>query len=249
MAARVRRTHSLMGRVLVVDDDPALLDVYARTLADAGFEVARALGGSAALRNFERQQFDLVLVDASMPGYDGFTLLRRMRTQTDLPAILMLDGADNVAFVQAFESGEVQTLIKPITPDLLRKAAAAAIQRHRSSHHTTMAPSVRSRAQMVSVTATEGKNEFGHILESAIQGKTVVIKKHNTPKAVLISVDEFNALSDAGHAKIESLSDEFDALLARMQTPKARRAMTAAFSASPKQMGRAAVALAAKRGN
>jgi len=58
-----------------------------------------------------------------------------------------------------------------------------------------------------------------------------------------------SALSGAGHPQIESLRDEFDALLARMQTPKARRAMTAAFSASPKQMGRAAVALAAKRGN
>ena len=76
----------------------------------------------------------------------------------------------------------------------------------------------------------------------------VVITKHDAPKAVLISVDEFNALSRATEAKLETLSGKFDALLARMQTPKARVGMKAAFNASPKQLGKAAVAAARTRG-
>jgi len=76
----------------------------------------------------------------------------------------------------------------------------------------------------------------------------VVITKHDAPKAVLVSVDEFNALAGAAESKLDTLSSEFDALLARMQTRKARAGMKAAFDASPKQLGRAAVAAARKRG-
>jgi prevent-host-death family protein len=92
------------------------------------------------------------------------------------------------------------------------------------------------------------KNEFGRVLEKVIQGGRVVITKHDEPKAVLISVREFNALTNANRIKLDTLSSEFDTLLARMQTAAARDGMKSAFGASPKQMGRAAVTVARKRG-
>jgi antitoxin Phd len=98
------------------------------------------------------------------------------------------------------------------------------------------------------VTATYAKNEFGRVLEKVIQGGIVVVTKHDQPKAVLISVREFNALTSANRNKLDTLSGEFDALLARMQTPAARAGMKAAFDASPRQMGKAAVTAARKRG-
>ena len=91
------------------------------------------------------------------------------------------------------------------------------------------------------VTATEVKNEFGRVLEKVIQGGIVVITKHDEPKAVLISMREFDALTNASRIKLDTLSGEFDALLARMQTPAARAGMKAAFEASPRQMGKAAI--------
>ena len=99
-----------------------------------------------------------------------------------------------------------------------------------------------------SVTATDAKKGFARVLEMVIQGGVVVITKHDAPKAVLLSVDEFNALAQAPSLKLDALSGQFDALLARMQTPKARAGMKAAFAASPKQLGRAAVAAARRRG-
>ncbi|HXM40137.1 MAG TPA: type II toxin-antitoxin system Phd/YefM family antitoxin [Bryobacteraceae bacterium] len=98
------------------------------------------------------------------------------------------------------------------------------------------------------ISASDAKNGFGRLLERVIQGGTVVITKHDAPKAVLISIDEFDALSRAGQAKLEALTGEFDALLARMQTPAARARMKAAFDASPKRLGKAAAAAAHKRG-
>ncbi len=104
------------------------------------------------------------------------------------------------------------------------------------------------RIETTSVTATDAKTEFGRILEMATAGGVVIITKHDVPKAVLISVDEFEALSRAGEGALDTLSGEFDTLLARMQTPAWRAKMEAAFNATPKQLGKAAVAAARKRG-
>jgi prevent-host-death family protein len=104
------------------------------------------------------------------------------------------------------------------------------------------------RVELGSVTATDAKKEFGRVLDTVIQGGAVVITKHDAPKAVLMSMDEFNALSRASEATLERLSQRFDALLARMQTPKARAGMKAAFDASPRQLGKAAVTVARRRG-
>src|SRR5690242_6224859 len=108
-------------------------------------------------------------------------------------------------------------------------------------------PQRRELLESVAISATEAKNQFGRILETVIQGGKVVITKHDSPKAVLISMDEFTTLSNAHRAELETLSAEFDGLLARMQKPAARAGMNAAFHATPKRLGKAAVAAARRR--
>jgi antitoxin Phd len=98
------------------------------------------------------------------------------------------------------------------------------------------------------VTATEAKNTFGHLMEKAMQGEVVVITKHDTPKVVLISMDEYTTLSSASEMRLDTLSTEFDALLMRMQRARTRSKMRSAFHASPKQLGKAARIAARKRG-
>ena len=99
-----------------------------------------------------------------------------------------------------------------------------------------------------SFTATEAKNEFGQLLERAIQGEAVVITRHDAPKAVLISMDEYTALKRTPELNLDALSAEYDAMYERMQTKKAAAAMDAGFHATPEQMGKAAVAAARQRG-
>jgi prevent-host-death family protein len=91
------------------------------------------------------------------------------------------------------------------------------------------------------VAATRFKNEFGTIFEQAALGGAVAITKHNTPKAVLLSYAEFEALTRASTPALDELSDQFDHLLESMQTPRAKSAMASAFDATPEQLGRAAV--------
>ena len=100
----------------------------------------------------------------------------------------------------------------------------------------------------VTVTATEAKTRFGPLLEGAIQGRTVVITRHNMAKAVLLPMAEYAALTARRTLEIPELDAEFDALLASMQTPENRTAMRKAFNRSPKEMGRAAAAYHRQRG-
>lgn len=108
--------------------------------------------------------------------------------------------------------------------------------------------SQRDSADASCVTATQAKNEFGSILERVIRGDKIFITKHDNLKAVLMSMDEFEALSQGATIRLNTLSDEFDELLARMQSPGARSKMQTAFEASPKQLGKAALKAAQKRG-
>lgn len=107
----------------------------------------------------------------------------------------------------------------------------------------------RPGVELVAVSATEARNEFATFLEKAIARAVVVIHKQDTPKAVLLSLEALRSL--LSRPVLNTLTAEWDALLAKMQTPKARAGMMAAWNATPEEIGRAAVraARAQKRNN
>ena len=121
------------------------------------------------------------------------------------------------------------------------------LQRSRSKRSSPLTIRNRRGEEPTKISATDAKNKLGELLDSVIQGGMVVITKHETPKAVLLSMDEYGALSRATQTRLDTLNDEFDALLARMQTSRARAGTRAAFNATPEQLGKAAVAAARKR--
>src|SRR5215212_2160287 len=98
--------------------------------------------------------------------------------------------------------------------------------------------------ELRSVPATRFKNELAAMFEQAALGGAVAITKHDAPKAVLISYEEFQALMRARAPGLAELESRFDRLLESMQAPAAKAGMRAAFDAPP---GRARRAVAAKR--
>jgi antitoxin Phd len=130
---------------------------------------------------------------------------------------------------------------------LIERRVALAIQRSRL--RKSPVPAIRNRRgeELVKISATEAKNRLGELLDSVIQGGVVLITRHETPKAVLLSMEEYGALSRATQTRLDTLNGEFDTLLAGMQTAKARAGMKAAFRASPEQLGKAAVTAARRR--
>ncbi|HET7921659.1 MAG TPA: type II toxin-antitoxin system Phd/YefM family antitoxin [Gammaproteobacteria bacterium] len=111
-------------------------------------------------------------------------------------------------------------------------------------------PTVRdSRNRAVeSFSATTAKNAFGTVLERALTKGMVTITKRDKARAVLLSMEEYEALLERAPDPLKTLGAEFDALVKRMQSPKARAAGKALFKATSAKLGKAAVAGARKRG-
>lgn len=107
----------------------------------------------------------------------------------------------------------------------------------------------RLRAQLGSVTtvaASEAKNQFGQVLDLALRGGAVVITKHDTPRAIMMSIEEFEAMTMPRH-KLDALTAEFETMYARMQEPAARAAVGKLLDATPAELGAAAVAGARRK--
>jgi prevent-host-death family protein len=235
----------------MVGDRHSVPAPYARWLGQAGFAVAEAAGAAAALLRLDRDRFDLVVGDVSPSRVDGLTLVKRMRARAlDVPVVLMLDGADRRTAAEAARLGVFRHLVKPSDPKELAETAGEAIRLHRAGAGPRSGFRNRRGEQVepMSFSASAAKNQFGRVLEMAIEGGVVMITKHDAVKAVLVSVDEFNALTRAQEPRLDTLTSEFDRILARMQTPRSRAGMKTAFEASPKQLGEAAVEAARKRG-
>jgi two-component system KDP operon response regulator KdpE len=100
-------------RVLVVDDEPPIVRAVAANLRVRGFEVLTASTGEAALTAVETHQPDCVVLDLGLPGVDGLEVLRRLRTWTQIPVVVLtaIDGErDKVA---ALDLGADDYVTKP----------------------------------------------------------------------------------------------------------------------------------------
>ena len=116
------------ARLLLVDDDPKILVVLTRALANPELEVVVAHTGAEALELLGRQSFDVVVSDIQMPGISGLKLLRAVREyDLDLPIVLMTGQPNIAGATAAVEYGAFQYLIKPVGIDRLRSLVARAI--------------------------------------------------------------------------------------------------------------------------
>jgi len=103
-------------KVLIVDDEPALLDVLERYLKDEGFEVVRASDGPAAVVLFSTSHPDLVVLDLNLPGLSGTEVLKRMRAERDVPVIMCTARVAEVDRVVGLELGADDYIGKPFSP-------------------------------------------------------------------------------------------------------------------------------------
>nr|WP_041757933.1 response regulator [Bradyrhizobium sp. ORS 278] len=113
-----------MANILVVDDDPVMQLTIQRVLERAGHAVATAGDGQKALARFERESFDLVILDIFMPGMDGLEAMRMILQRAPGVPILMTSGRPQTAssisepdyLTMATKLGAVSALPKPFKP-------------------------------------------------------------------------------------------------------------------------------------
>jgi antitoxin Phd len=237
------------GRVLLVDDEPSLVASYGRALRAGGFEVSKADDAGDAFRRLNNTSFDVVLTDLLIPDMNGLEFLKRVHEfSPNLSLILLVGKQSNEIAVEAAELGALP-LVKPVSGQLLKRTIRHAVSLKRARSRAPD-PLVRwgDALEPIKITATKAKNQMGQMLKTVMQGGVVLITMHETPEAAVIPMAKYEKLTGAAEARLNAMSREFDDLLARMQTPKARAGMRTAFDASPEELARNAVAFARKRG-
>jgi two-component system response regulator ResD len=118
-------------RVLVVDDDPTVVDVLSRYLHRAGFDVGTAAAGGTALAEFTARPPDLVVLDLMLPDIDGIVVCRRMRAFRPVPIVMLTALGEESDRILGLETGADDYVTKPFSPrelvlrvqSVLRRAA------------------------------------------------------------------------------------------------------------------------------
>jgi DNA-binding response OmpR family regulator len=128
-------TDAQLGRILVVDDEPADLDLLRHALEQDGYKILVATSGERALQIVGRTRPDLILLDVTMPGLDGFDTCERLKTSADtreIPVVFLTASSDSASLVRGFAVGGDDFIAKPFQRDevLARVAARLAVARH-----------------------------------------------------------------------------------------------------------------------
>lgn len=117
-------------RILVTDDDTRIRDLLRRYLAQEGFEVIVAEDGKALTRVLLRDSVDLIVLDLMMPGEDGLSICRRLRSANDRTPIIMLTAkGEDVDRIVGLEVGADDYLAKPFNPRELLARIHAVLRR------------------------------------------------------------------------------------------------------------------------
>lgn len=126
-------------KILIIDDDPRVVKIWAFTLEDAGFDVITALSGKEGLRTAYAEHPDLILLDIVMPGMDGFEVLDHLRLSTDVPVIMLTAVASDANKIRGLNKGIADFVPKVTHAEVLVASIHNRLEAH-SRRQTSYAP-------------------------------------------------------------------------------------------------------------
>ncbi|MCL6551876.1 MAG: response regulator transcription factor [Firmicutes bacterium] len=119
----------MSARVLVVDDEPHIVELVRYNLLQEGFEVTTAGDGHAALARARAERPDLVILDLMLPGLDGMEVCRQLRREGSVPIIMLTARSGEVERVEGLERGADDYVTKPFSPRELVARVKAVLRR------------------------------------------------------------------------------------------------------------------------
>jgi two-component system KDP operon response regulator KdpE len=129
-------------RILVIDDEPAMVGAVAALVGSVGHRVIAAYDGTEALRAYDAEPPDLVILDLAMPGLDGISVAGEIRRRGSTPIIVLSGEGEEAAKVEALDAGADDYVTKPFGKDELL-ARIRAVSRRRASRDERPEGSVR----------------------------------------------------------------------------------------------------------
>ena len=152
-----------MTRILLVDDEPRIVNFVSRALSAEGHGVDPAHDGEHGLRMARTGIYDMVLLDLRLPDLSGFEVCRAMRANSIVPIIIVTAQTDTYDLVAGLEAGADDYVTKPVVPKELAARIRAALRRVHL-HEATVASSSISRFGDI-----ELRREHGIVLKAGVE--------------------------------------------------------------------------------
>jgi two-component system KDP operon response regulator KdpE len=120
-------------RILIIDDEPRVINLVREVLSATGFEVLAAFSGESGIEMAALEQPDLILLDIILPGaVDGYQVARRLREFSDVPIIMLTAKVREVDLLRGFEVGADDYITKPFSSKVLLARIQAVLKRSKS---------------------------------------------------------------------------------------------------------------------
>ena len=129
--------------ILVVDDEPSIVEIVTLYLQRAGYTVRSAADGHAALQALTAEKPDLVVLDLMLPGVDGLEITRRLRAEGETPIIMLTSRSEETDRIVGLEMGADDYVVKPFSPQELVSRVRAVLRRTGNAAQTERAEVLR----------------------------------------------------------------------------------------------------------
>ena len=169
---------SAIAKLLLVDDDPNFRDLTARNFRRRGYTVEEADCGEAALATLEKHDFDVVILDVSMPGMSGIEVLEKINESTSDTEVIMLTGETTIrTAVDAMKLGAIDYLTKPVEMDELIVVVEKALEAGRLKKENRHLKAIiqRSSPSFDMVGESEAMHEVFRLIERAGPTNTPIL--------------------------------------------------------------------------
>src|SRR3990172_2024181 len=115
--------------ILIVEDEPGIAEVVSLYMRRAGFRTLVAVDGREAMRRFESDAPDLVILDLMLPEVDGLSLARWLRERSEVPIIMLTARREEIDRIAGLEMGADDYVVKPFSPQELVSRVRAVMRR------------------------------------------------------------------------------------------------------------------------
>ena len=120
-----------MSKILVCDDDKAIVDAIEIYLSQEGYEIKKAYDGAEAIQMLEKEQFDLLIMDVMMPKLDGIRATLKIREKNNMPIIILSAKSEDADKILGLNIGADDYVTKPFTPMELLARVNSQLRRYR----------------------------------------------------------------------------------------------------------------------
>ena len=191
-------------RTLVVDDDPACLDLLGRIFEEAGYQVDRAPGGEEGLRLIESQSYDVIVADLRMPDEDGEALLRAAKQVDDRVIVIIVSGFGTIeTAVELMKLGAADFISKPFGAEQVRIATTRALRMRRLEDMARASQYYERLSRTDALTGLANRRAFDDSLRREADR---TVRYGHALSLLLIDVDHFKQVNDTyGHPSGDDL--------------------------------------------